>query len=132
MKQRYLNKTILSIFILIIILLSSFATYANTTEEFTKILTEISIDIKYIKNNIVNLNTETQGIKKDIGELGTRVTVVEERQINIKEDVCDVNAKNTWFMGIIGSLMVLSLGVQIKRSKNHRKEDCGEENTKDN
>lgn len=125
MNKQFLKATII---VLIFIFLLPLAAGAQETNDMTKILTEMSVDIKYIKNNIVTLSEETRGMKENIGELGTRITVVEERQINIKDEVCDVNSKNNWFLSIIGSMMLLSLGVQMKRSHAHRREDCGEEN----
>lgn len=96
---------------------------ANTqedTEQF-KILTEISVDIKYIKKNISEIRENNRELKEDTVILGSRVTRVEERQINIKENIYTVTERNNWITGIIGSVLILMLGLQLKRSFSHRK-----------
>lgn len=96
---------------------------AQTNPEQFKILTEMSVDIKYIKKNISEIREDNRGLKEDTVILGSRVTRVEERQINIKENIFQVTERNNWITGIIGSVLIIMLGLQLKRSYSHRKEN---------
>ena len=98
---------------------------AQEDHEHLKLLTEISMDIKYIKNNIAEIKMDNRTIKDDAVGLGSRVTRVEERQITIKADIFDISERSNWITGIIGSVLILMLGLQLKRSYSHRKNDNG-------
>ena len=104
-----------------------FLSNAQEDREQLKLLTEMSMDIKYIKDNIVEIKQDNHRIKSDAIGLGSRVTRVEERQITIKENIYDVSERNNWITGIIGSILSLMLGLQLKRSYTHRKNDHGKE-----
>ena len=104
-----------------------FFSNAQEDRDHLKLLTEMSMDIKYIKNNIAEIKKDNQIIKSDAIGLGSRVTRVEERQITIKENIYDISERNNWITGIIGSIMILMLGLQLKRSYAHRKNDHGKE-----
>lgn len=125
--NRYLKKGI-TIGILIIILgMTQIFSNAQEDRDHLKLLTEMSVDIKYIKNSISEIKEDNQIIKSDAIGLGSRVTRVEERQITIKENIYDISERNNWITGIIGSIMILMLGLQLKRSYSHRKNDHGKE-----
>ena len=109
-----------AIAILLLTLLIQVNAQEGTAEQL-KILTEIRIDIKYIKNNINEIKNDNKAIKEHIGILEDRLTRTEERQIGIKKEICNVTERNNWFSGLIGSILILILGLQIKRNMNHRK-----------
>lgn len=129
MKYHHLKATIITkvaiiagiiIFILLAVMMKI---NAETNPEQFKILTEMSVDIKYIKKNISEIREDNRGLKEDTVILGSRVTRVEERQINIKENIFQVTERNNWITGIIGSVLIIMLGLQLKRSYSHRKEN---------
>lgn len=123
--NRYLKKGITIGILIIILSMTPIFSNAQDDRDHLKLLTEISMDIKYIKNNIAEIKEDNQMIKSDAIGLGSRVTRVEERQITIKENVYDISERNNWITGIIGSIMILMLGLQLKRSYSHRKNDHG-------
>ena len=120
--NRHLKISIIAgvIAILLFTLLIEVNAQGGITEQL-EILTEIRIDIKYIKNNINEIKNDNKSIKEHIEILEDRVTRTEERQISIKEEICNVTERNSWFSGLIGSVLILILGLQIKRNMNHRK-----------
>ena len=120
MKYHRLKMGLIMGFIIIFTMVSGEAKAQGDTEQF-KILTEISVDIKYIKKNISEIRENNRELKEDTVVLGSRVTRVEERQINIKENIYTVTERNNWITGIIGSVLILMLGLQLKRSFSHRK-----------
>lgn len=121
MKNQHLKIAIIAGIIAGILIFCFIKVNAETDTEQLKILTEISVDIKYIKNDISEIKGDNQEIKSDAVKLGSRVTRVEERQITIKENIYDVSERNNWITGIIGSILILMLGLQLKRSYSHRK-----------
>ena len=125
--NRYLKKGIAIGILIIILSMIPFFSNAQEDRDHLKLLTEMSMDIKYIKNNIAEIKKDNQIIKSDAIGLGSRVTRVEERQITIKENIYDISERNNWITGIIGSIMILMLGLQLKRSYSHRKNDHGRE-----
>lgn len=114
---------------LLILVLYKVNARAETEQNISQLLTEMSVDIRYIKNSISEIKEDNQDMRKREVTLGSRVTRVEERQITIKASLCDVTERNNWFMGLIGTLMILTLGMQIKRSSSHRK-NSGNNNNK--
>lgn len=94
---------------------------AQENPEQLRILTEMSVDIKYIKKNISDIKEDNRELKEDTVILGSRVTRVEERQINIKENIFQIAERNNWITGFIGSVLIIMLGLQLKRSYSHRK-----------
>ena len=125
--NRYLKRGIIIGILIIILSMIPFFSNAQEDHDHLKLLTEMSMDIKYIKNNIAEIKKDNQIIKSDAIGLGSRVTRVEERQITIKENIYDISERNNWITGIIGSIMILMLGLQLKRSYAHRKNDHGKE-----
>lgn len=121
--NRYLKKGITIGILIIILSMPLFLGNAQEGQDQLKLLTEISVDIKYIKKNISEIREDNQGLKEDTIILGSRVTRVEERQINIKENIFQVTERNNWITGIIGSVLIIMLGLQLKRSYSHRKEN---------
>ena len=121
MKYHRLRMGLIIGFIIIIFTMASGEANAQEDTEQFKILTEISVDIKYIKKNISEIRENNRELKEDTVVLGSRVTRVEERQINIKENIYTVTERNNWITGIIGSVLILMLGLQLKRSFSHRK-----------
>ena len=131
MKNQYLKIAIILGFVILLIVILITRVNAQAGTEQLKLLTEISTDIKYIKNDIQEIKTDNRNINGKLINVSTRVTKVEERQTNIRADIYDVTARNNWFLGLIGSLMLLTLGMQIKRSSSHRKNN-GNNNNKVN
>ena len=134
MKNRYLKAGITAgiialIFLVIFIKINAQET-SQQAEQF-KILTEMCIDIKYIKNNIMEIKGSNKDLAEEIDCLDTRVTRVEERQDTIKKDVISVTGRNNWFMGFVGSLLLIMLSMQVRGSNAHRKEN-GEKNNRIN
>ena len=123
--NRYLKAGIITgiMAIILLIFLVRINAQPNTDQynDLSKILTEISVDIKYIKSNINEIKQDNRGLKDDAIILSSRVTRVEERQITIKENIYTVTERNNWVTGIIGSVLILMLGLQLKRSFSHRK-----------
>lgn len=122
LKATVITKVAIIAGIIIWILLAAIAGInAQENQEQLKILTEISVDIKYIKKNISDIKEDNRELKEDTIVLGSRVTRVEERQINIKENIYGITERSNWVTGIIGSILVIMLGLQLKRSYSHRK-----------
>lgn len=124
-QMKYLPLKVTIIIGIIIIILATILIRVNAQEnqEQLKILTEISVDIKYIKKNISDIKEDNRELKEDAVVLGSRVTRVEERQINIKENIYGITERSNWVTGIIGSILVIMLGLQLKRSYSHRKDN---------
>jgi len=123
MRQRYLEIIIGLILILSIFNLGEVAAQENP--EQLKILTEMKVDIKYIKYNIIEIKTNNNNNNEKIGILENRMIKTEERQISIKEELFGIAQKNNWVTGFMGSLMLLLLGLQLKRNAKHRKDENG-------
>ena len=124
LKATVITKVAIIAGIIIWILLAAIAGInAQENQEQLKILTEISVDIKYIKKNISDIKEDNRELKENAVILGSRVTRVEERQINIKENIYGITERSNWVTGIIGSILVIMLGLQLKRSYSHRKEN---------
>ena len=111
----------MAIILLIFLVRTNAQPNTDQYNDLSKILTEISVDIKYIKSNINEIKQDNRGLKDDAIILSSRVTRVEERQITIKENIYTVTERNNWVTGIIGSVLILMLGLQLKRSFSHRK-----------
>lgn len=130
--NRYLKAGIITGIMAVILLIFLIRINAQpSTDQYNdlgKILTEISVDIKYIKSDINEIKQDNRGLKSDAIKLGSRVTRVEERQVTIKENIYSVTERNNWITGIIGSVLILMLGLQLKRSYSHRKNNGKESN----
>jgi len=130
MKNRYLKIAIIAGFIALLLIVLSIRVNAQTTKEQVeqlKLLTEICVDIKYIKTNIDEIKRNNLTATNQIIVLENRVTRVEERQITIKENLVDISIRNNWFLGLVGSILLLMLTMQIRRNNAHKKGN-GEEN----
>ena len=123
--NRHLKVIIIVGIIAIILLLLFIKINAQEGEEQLKILTEMKIDIKYIKSNINEIKEDNKIAKEQMRKLENRVTRTEERQLVIRNDLCEIAEKNNWVTGFIGSVLLLMLGLQLKRSYSHRKETNG-------
>ncbi len=95
------------------------------------LLTEIRIDVKYIKENIQNNRDGIKELKTGFVLLDKRITLQEDRNIYMAQCIDRVDNRDGWLLSIIGTFMAAMLALQYKRSRAHRKED--EENgEKDN
>lgn len=125
--NRYLKAGIITgiMAIILLIFLVRINAQPNTDQynDLSKILTEISVNIKYIKSDINEIKQDNRGLGEDAIILGSRVTRVEERQVTMKENIYNVTERNNWVTGIIGSVLILMLGLQLKRNFSHRKND---------
>lgn len=121
MKRQYFKIIIIAVIAALLLIGLFIKVSAQDETEHLKILTEISTDIKYIKNDIQEIKMNNKEVKEGLVTVGTRVTKVEERQIVIKEDISEVSGRNNWVTGFIGSILILMLGLQLKRSYSHRK-----------
>lgn len=128
MKSQYLKIGIIAGFIALLLMLLFIRINAQPETEQLKILIEIGTDIKYIQKDIKEIKEDNKDIKGELSNVGTRVTKVEERQIVIKEDITEVAERNNWVTGFIGSILILMLGLQLKRSYTHRKNDGNKNN----
>jgi len=124
MKNLY-RKAIL-ITIIVIFLLPGIIAGAEEQDVSSKnneILTEIRVDVKYIKENIQSNREDIKELKRGFSLLDKRITLQEERNIYITDCIDRVDKRDGWLLGIIGTLMTAVLIMQIKRSRSHRKED---------
>ena len=119
--NRHLKIIMIAGIIAIILLLLFIKVNAQEGEEQLKILTEMKVDIKYIKSNINEIKEDNKIAKEQMSKLENRVTRVEERQLVIRNDLCEIAEKNNWVTGFIGSVLLLMLTLQLKRSYSHRK-----------
>ena len=120
MRQRYLKPLVIAGFIIFLLAIVMVRATAQENSEQFKILTEISMDIKYIKDDIGEIKQDSKETKGQITNLGTRITMVEGRQTNLKEDIGGITERNNWFSGLAGSILLLMLGLTIKRSYSYR------------
>ena len=125
MKQRYLKIIVITGIIAAILIFGLIKVNAQENLEQLKILTEMRVDIKYIKSNINEIKNNNKMAGEQVNTLKNRVTKVEERQTNIKSDLYEIAGRNNWVTGFIGSILLLMLGLQLKRSYSHRKNNNG-------
>ena len=125
MKQQYLKIIIITGIIVAILIFGLIKVNAQENLEQLKILTEMRVDIKYIKSNINEIKNNNKIAGEQVNTLKNRVTKVEERQTNIKSDLYEIAGRNNWVTGFIGSILLLMLGLQLKRSYSHRKNNNG-------
>lgn len=85
-----------------------------------KLLTEISIDIKYIKTNIEDMRQESKEIKQEVRDLDKRVGTIENKTNSFENTLCEITERNNFFMGIIGAMLIAVLGLQYKRTNTFR------------
>ena len=125
MKQRYLKIIVITGIIAAILIFGLIKVNAQENLEQLKILTEMRVDIKYIKSNINEIKNNNKMAGEQVNTLKNRVTKVEERQTNIKKDLYEIAGRSNWVTGFIGSILLLMLGLQLKRSYSHRKNNNG-------
>lgn len=125
MKQQYLKIVIITGIIIAMLIFGLIRVNAQENLEQLKILTEMRVDIKYIKSNINEIKNDNKTAGEQVNTLKNRVTKVEERQTNIKNDLYEIAGRNNWVTGFIGSILLLMLGLQLKRSYSHRKNNDG-------
>lgn len=123
--------------LLITLLILLFFVQESHCQEMTsqeKILTEISIDVKYIKANINELKTDFKSIQADLKALDDKVqsqllvidkrmTTVEGRTDNLERVICNIEKINTYFLGILAAIIGGLVLYQYKRASNFRKDD---------
>jgi peptidoglycan hydrolase CwlO-like protein len=121
--MRYFLKWLLIIgFILIV--LAYFSGDGQCQENSNeKILTEISVDVKYIKQNIGELKDNFKDIQEEIKGLEHRVTNVENKTANLESIVCSIESINKWFLGILATIIGGLILYQYRRANNFRKDD---------
>ena len=88
-----------------------------------KILTEISVDVKYIKSSIGELKIDFKSIQSDLNLLEKRVTTVENKTTNLENVICNIEQINKWFLGILATIIGGLILYQYKRAGNFRKDD---------
>jgi hypothetical protein len=120
MKQKYLKPLIITGFIIIILAIILIKVNAQDNSEQFRILTEISMDIKYIKDDMSEIKQDSKETKGQITNLGMRITMVEGRQTGLKENIGSITERNNLFSGFAASILLLMLGLQIKRNFSHR------------
>lgn len=133
MKSQYLKIAIIAGFIALLLMVLFIRVNAQSAEEIrnkeqTKLLTEMCLDIKYIKNNIIEMKDNNKSLAIQVIAMNTRVTKVEERQIVIKKDIMEVSNRSNWYSGFVASILLLLLTMQIRRNNAHRKNNGKENN----
>ncbi|MCC7574796.1 hemolysin XhlA family protein [Candidatus Woesearchaeota archaeon] len=91
--------------------------------EQEKLLTEISVDVKYIKSSIGELKIDFKSIQSDLNLLEKRVTTVENKTTNLENVICNIEQINKWFLGILATIIGGLILYQYKRAGNFRKDD---------
>lgn len=86
-----------------------------------KLLTEISIDVKYIKANIEELKTDSKSMQTDFNILERRVTNVEHKATNLENIICNIENINKWFLGILATIIGGLVLFQVRRANNFGK-----------
>ena len=107
----------------ILLLFSVMKGYCQSLSTQEKLLTEISIDVKYIKTNIEELKTDFKSIQSELTNLDKRVTNVENRTTNLENIICNIEQINKWFLGILATIIGGLILYQYKRAGNFRKDD---------
>lgn len=85
-----------------------------------KILTEISVDVKYIKANIEELKIDFKSIQSDLTALEHRVTNVEHQANNLENIICNIENINKWFLSILAAIIGGLVLFQYKRASNFK------------
>lgn len=88
-----------------------------------KLLTEISVDVKYIKANMNELKDDFKNIQEELKGLERRITNVENRASNLETVICNIEQINKWFLGILAAIIGGLVLYQYKRASNYRKDD---------
>jgi len=107
----------------ILLLFSVMKGYCQSLSTQEKLLTEISIDVKYIKTNIEELKTDFKSIQSELTNLDKRVTNVENRTSNLETVICNIESINKWFLGILAAIIGGLVLYQYRRASNYRKDD---------
>ncbi len=118
-------KNYLKIIILIGVILAGICFFVSVGNcqitETEKILTEIRVDIKYIKNNIEEMKNDFKDVKQDFVGLEKRVSNVEYKTEKLESIVYNVENINKWFLGILATIIGGLVLFQYKRANNLRK-----------
>ena len=91
--------------------------------EQEKLLTEISVDVKYIKSSIEELKIDFKSIQSDLNLLEKRVTNVENKTTNLENVICNIESINKWFLGILATIVGGLVLYQYRRASTFRKND---------
>jgi len=97
--------------------------FCQELSEQEKLLTEISVDVKYIKSSIGELKIDFKSIQSDLILLERRVTNVENKATNLENVICNIEQINKWFLGILAAIIGGLILYQYKRAGNFRKDD---------
>lgn len=128
------RKTIIIAFIVLFMLPGIAIAKEETPEEISRknneILTEICIDVKYIKENIGTIKADIKELQSETSSQDKRITLQEERNIYMSQSIDRVDKRDGWLLTIIGSFMAAILIMQVKGNWSSRKED--EDNGKEN
>ncbi len=81
-----------------------------------KLLTEMSVDIRYIRKSIGEMRDDYKIMTSRIAELDTRVTRVEDKTSVIEKTLYNIAERNNWYLGLFGILVGGMLLFQYKRS----------------
>ncbi len=88
--------------------------------EQEKLLTEISVDVKYIKSSIGELKIDFKSIQSDLTKLEHRVTNVEHQANNLENIICNIENINKWFLSILAAIIGGLVLFQYKRASNFK------------
>ncbi len=72
---------------------------------FDKLLTELRVDIKYIKSGIEELKKTSKDLGDELLLLDKRVTEVEHQADKLEDSMHRITTLNTWFFGIFGTMV---------------------------
>ena len=72
---------------------------------YEQVLTEIRIDIKYIKAGIEELKAGDKLLREEVSNLDKRVTTVEHKTDRLEDVICEVSQTNRWAFGIVAVLI---------------------------
>lgn len=107
--------------VVIILNLGSVLGLCQSMTDYEKLLTEISIDVKYIKTNIEKINEDFKDVQKQINSLDKRVSEVENKTINLESIICNLETINKWFLGILATLITGLILYQYRVTNNGKK-----------
>jgi hypothetical protein len=111
------------IVVFLFILAFGFISQAQEQINSEKLLTEIAVDVKYIKQSIQEIKSTNLKLAENLKELENRVTRVEEKTFVLDEKLCAVGERDLWLLGLVGSFLIVTLGLQYKRSVTFRHND---------
>ena len=118
MLKNFLRLVFLIVAILLLFSVMKGNCQSMSTQE--RLLTEISVDVKYIKTNIEELKIDFKGIQAELTKLDKRVTNVESRTTNLENVICNLENINKWFLSILAAIIGGLVLFQYKRASNFK------------